>query len=314
MTILVTGAAGLIGSALVKSLAKKENHDLIAAVRNSKSGQAIFADLKNVHVIEWDVLQDFSYPDEIDAIIHAAAPTASRDFVERPVEVIDAIVGGTRNVLEAARKKAVKSMVFLSTMEVYGSPFTDNVAESDYGYLDPVSVRSSYPESKRLAEAMCTAYAKEYGVPVKIARLTQTFGAGVKRGDARVFAQFGEAVASGRDIVLHTAGRTARCYCSLRDAVAAVETILDRGATGEAYNVANPDTYCTIAEMARNLAKRHAGLSVCFEMDEAQSRAYAPEFRMKLDVTKLRNLGWAPTQGLDEMFDEMISEWGWGNE
>ena len=309
MTILVTGATGLIGSALVKSLAVRNDANIIAAVRNIEAAQAMFADMSNVQVINWDVSRGLAYSGEIDTIVHAAAPTSSRDFVEHPVEVIDAIVDGTRNVLEAARRKAVKSMVFLSTMEVYGSPSVDNVTECDYGYLDPVSVRSSYPEAKRLAESMCVAYAKECGVPVKIARLTQTFGAGVKRGDARVFAQFGEAVASRRDIILHTTGRTARCYCSLRDAVTAIEAILDKGIAGEAYNVANPDTYCTIAEMAHNLARRHPGSSVCFETDEAQNRGYAPEFRMKLDVTKLKDLGWAPTQGLDEMFDEMIAEW-----
>ena len=309
MTILVTGATGLIGSTLAKSLAKRDGAKIIAAVRNTEAAQTVFAGMPNVQVINWDVLHGFSYSGEIDAIVHAAAPTASRDFVEHPVEVINAIVGGTRNVLEAARQKNVKSMVFLSTMEVYGIPSADNVTECDYGYLDPVSIRSSYPEAKRLAETMCIAYAKEYGVPVKIARLTQTFGAGVKRGDARVFAQFGEAVASGCDIILHTNGLTARCYCSLYDAVSAIEIILDKGIAGEVYNVANPDTYCTIAEMARNLANRYPGTSLRFEIDELNSHGYAPEFKMRLDVTKLERLGWASTQSLDEMFDEMIAEW-----
>jgi nucleoside-diphosphate-sugar epimerase len=310
MTVLVTGSTGLIGTALVRSLAKRNGYRVVAAARNADMAKNLFEGYANIESITWDVLEPLSFEGEVDAIIHAASPTASRDFVERPVEVITAIIEGTRNVLEAARHKNVKSMVFLSTMEVYGIPSAGNVTECDYGYLDPVSVRSSYPESKRLAEAMCIAYAKEYNIPVKIARLTQTFGAGVKRGDERVFAQFGTSVAEGRDIVLHTEGRTERCYCSLNDAVSAIETILCKGVSGEAYNVANPETYCSIADMARNLAKRYPASSVRFDVLDVPKRGYAPEFRMKLDISKLKALGWSPTQKLDDMFDEMIAWWG----
>lgn len=313
MTVLVTGATGLIGSALVRSLAGRDGCGVIAAVRNPEAAQRLFGTLPNVETVVWDLSSPLACDGAVDAIVHAAAPTSSRDFVERPVEIISAITDGTRNVLEAARLKKVKSMVFLSTMEIYGSPDTDNVTERDYGYLDPVSVRSSYPEAKRLAEALCVAYAKEYGVPVKTARLTQTFGAGVKRDDGRVFAQFGRAVAEGRDIVLHTEGKTERCYCSLRDAVSAIETLLEKGVPGEAYNVANPETYCSIAQMARDLAGRYPETSVRFEIADASAHGYAPEFKMKLDVSKLKALGWTPTQGLDEMFDEMIAEWGRSN-
>jgi nucleoside-diphosphate-sugar epimerase len=310
MTVLVTGSTGLIGTALVRSLAKRNGYRVVAAARNADMAKNLFEGYANIESIKWDVLESLSFEGEVDAIIHAASPTASRDFVERPVEVITAIIEGTRNALEAARHKNVKSMVFLSTMEVYGIPSAGNVTECDYGYLDPVSVRSSYPESKRLAEAMCIAYAKEYNIPVKIARLTQTFGAGVKRGDERVFAQFGTSVAEGRDIVLHTEGRTERCYCSLNDAVSAIETILCKGVSGEAYNVANPETYCSIADMARNLAKRYPASSVRFDVLDVPKRGYAPEFRMKLDISKLKALGWSPTQKLDDMFDEMIAWWG----
>ena len=226
MTYLITGSTGLIGAALVKTLAARGDR-VVAAARNMAKAHGLFGSLKGVDIVQWDVTRPFdksllSLPSLASIsscrLIHAAAETASRGFVERPVETIATVVDGTRNVLEFARTARVGKVVFLSTMEVYGAPTADPVAEGDFGVLDPAAVRSSYPEAKRLAENLCAAYAKEFGVDVTIARLTQTFGPGVVRGDTRVFAQFAEAVLEKRDIVLHTEGRTARCYCYIDDA------------------------------------------------------------------------------------------------
>lgn len=193
-------------------------------------------------------------------------------------------------------------------MEIYGAPAADPVTETDYGYLDPVAVRSSYPEAKRLAENLCISYNREYGVPVKIARLTQTFGPGVAYNDGRVFAEFARAVIERRDIVLKTAGRTARCYCHIDDAVSAIVTILGKGVAGEAYNVANPQTYCTIREMADRLAELHPMTHVILDETDAAARGFAPEFRMRLSTSKLEALGWRPKHGLDAMFADLIAD------
>ena len=306
MRVLVTGATGLIGQSLVRRLVA-EGHRVMAAVRDEGKGRRAFEGLAGVDVVLWDVLEPApTLACGVDWVVHAAAETSSRAFVERPVEVIRTVVAGAEHVLEFSRAVHASSVVFLSTMEVYGAPAVDPVGETDYGYLDPAAVRSSYPEAKRLAENLCVAYAREYGVPVKIARLTQTFGPGVRRGDGRVFAQFAEAVLDGRDIVLHTEGRTARCYCDLDDAVAAILVLLERGAAGEAYNVANPATYCTIREMAEALCAAHPPCRVVVDAQAAAGRGYAPEFRMRLDVAKLETLGWRPTRGLAGMFERLI--------
>ncbi len=306
MTVLVTGATGLIGTALVKSLVARGD-SVVAAVRNVDKARALFDGLPRFAIVEWDVMH--SAPDgiSVDALVHAAAETSSRAFVEQPVEVIGTVLNGTRNVLEFARRQKVARLVFLSTMEVYGSPQSDPVTEKDYGFLDPMDVRASYPEAKRLAENLCVAYWREHGVPVTVARLTQTFGEGVRRGDKRVFAQFAESVIEGRDIVLHTEGRTARCYCYLGDAVKAIETLIDRGVPGEAYNVANPSTYCTIREMAEMLAAAHPPMKVIVNLEGAAGRGYAPEFKMRLSTDKLEALGWKPKVGLLESFERMIA-------
>ena len=149
----------------------------------------------------------------------------------------------------------------------------------------------------------------EYGVDVTIARLTQTFGPGVVRGDTRVFAQFAEAVLEKRDIVLHTEGRTARCYCYIDDAVSAILTLAEKGASGEAYNVANPETYCTIREMAEMLAAAHPPTRVVVDLSGAAGRGYAPEFRMRLSTAKLEALGWRPHTALLESYERLIDSW-----
>ncbi len=317
MTYLITGSTGLIGTAFVKTVAAAGDR-VVAAARNVEKARRLFGGIKGVEIVEWDVSRPFdvdclslSTRDALPScrLIHAAAETASRGFVEKPVETISTILDGTRNVLEFARKSQMRKVVFLSTMEVYGSPKTDPVTETDFGFLDPAVVRSSYPEAKRLAENLCVAYSREYGVDVTIARLTQTFGPGVVRGDTRVFAQFAEAVLGKRDIVLHTEGRTARCYCYIDDAVSAILTLAEKGASGEAYNVANPATYCTIREMAEMLAAAYPPTRVSIDLSGAAGKGYAPEFKMRLSTAKLEALGWKPQTGLAEAFEALIASW-----
>lgn len=304
MTCLVSGSTGLIGAAFVKAASAWGWH-VLAAARNVPKAERLFAGLRGVKVVEWDVSRPAVLADEVDSIVHAASETASKAFVERPDEVRRVIIEGTRNALSLGVEKKVKAMVFLSTMEVYGVPDKDPVTERDFGFLDPASARSSYPLAKLEAERLC----RESGLPVSIARLTQTFGPGVVRGDKRVFAQFAEAVANGRDIVLHTEGRTCRCYCYIDDAVAAIRMLLEKGVPGEAYNVANPATYCSIREMAAALCAAHPPSKVVVDLAAAKGRGYAPEFKMRLSTAKLEALGWKPRVGLAEAYERMLAAW-----
>ena len=175
--------------------------------------------------------------------------TASKAFVQKPVETIETTIWGTNNLLKFAQETGIKGMVYLSSLEVYGT--TDfnlpEISEESYGYIEPLDPRSSYSEGKRMAECLCSAYFHEYGLPVKIVRLTQTFGPGVDYNDNRVFAQFARSIIEKRDIILHTKGETVRDYCYSRDAIAAIFTVLIKGEEGEAYNVANEET--TISDL-----------------------------------------------------------------
>ncbi len=319
-TILVTGATGLIGSQVIKTLAclnrmKNINVIVLALVRSEEKAQKVFGQLLkrgDVRLVLGDVTKELQIPDNVDYIIHGASPTNSKFFVNNPVETIMTAIVGTKNILEFSRKKNIKGMVYLSSLEVYGIPQTKNgvVKECDYGYIDPLSVRSSYSEGKRMVECLCASYAKEYDVPVKVARLSQTFGAGVEYEDGRVFAEFARCAVEKRNIVLHTAGNTLRTYCYTKDAVAALLIILLRGEAGTAYNVTNKNTAVTIKEMAQCVcdAFPESGIHVEFDMPkDLESFGYNPEMVIRLDSARLENLGWKATVDLKDMFVRMIA-------
>ena len=181
------------------------------------------------------------------------------------------------------------------------------VLETALGPLDHLAPRSSYPASKRMAEGLCAAYAREYDVPVRIARLAQIVGEKAMEGDNRVIAQFARAIARGEDLVLHTDGSSARCYCALADAVDAIQLLLERGEAGEAYNVCNSASYCSIRELAEMLCAAHPPSRVVIRPTEGMG--YAPISRLRLSAAKLEALGWRPRVGLMEAYERLIASW-----
>lgn len=305
-TVLVTGATGLIGKLCVKSLLNSGyNTQIIALVRDGEKAKNLFGESKRLSFIIQDINQRISTSRKVDYIIHAASTTSSRDFVEKPVETIYTAFNGTRNVLEFAKNKRIEGMVYLSSLEVYGVNDFEDITENSYGYIDILNPRSSYSESKKMVETMCISYGSEYGVPVRIARLAQTFGAGVSKSDNRVFAQFAKAVINKENIVLHTKGKTKRNYCYTTDAVRAIFTILTKGENNNAYNVANESTYCSIAEMAHLLENEDT--KVVYQIDNV-NRGYNPTVKIKLNTNKLNSLGWEAKIGMKEMFERLIED------
>lgn len=317
--VLVTGATGLIGSILARALvcagkSRGLNLRVLALVRNRAKAEKLFAPFlgEGLEIFTCDILAPIEAPGEIDYIVHGASVTTSKDFVDHPVETILTALKGTENLLELAREKHVQGMVYLSSMEAYGVVDAEhyNVRESDYGYIDPLLVRSSYSESKRMAEGLCGAYAHEYQVPVKTVRLAQTFGAGIPEGENRVFAQFARSILTGKDIVLHTDGSKAHCYCYTADAVCGILKVLLDGAPGEAYNVSNEETFSTIREMAEMVIAEYpeSGSELVFDIPEDMNQfGYAPTSRMLINAEKLRTLGWRPEVDLKEMFRRLIA-------
>lgn len=316
--ILITGATGLIGKELVRYLLQKSyqnnlNIQIIAPVRNISKAQKLLKDyINDILFLQGDITNIDLTKYVPDYIIHCASQTASKAFVNEPVETIHVIVDGTKNLLELACKvRSVKRFVFISTMEVYGTPQNEDlITESHSMEIDSMNVRSCYPVSKRMCETLCIAYMKEYGVPINVLRLTQTFGPGVQYNDARVFAEFARCAIENRDIILKTKGETKRAYLYTEDAVKAILMVMVSDNIGEAYNVANPKTYCSILEMAHIVADNicQGKIKVRIEENKSDILGYAPVLYMNLSIDKLRTLGWMPSIGLEEMFIRLIDD------
>ena len=254
-----------------------------------------------------DVNEPLSVGEKVDYIVHAASVTSSQDFVSKPVDTILTTFRGTWNVLELARQVGSQSVVFLSSLEVYGNLGHECARESDNGALDILSVRNSYPQSKRTAESLCVSYYSQYGVNAKIVRLTQTFGPGVDKNDGRVFAQFARAVIEGKDIVLLSKGGTCRDYLYTADAVRGILSVLLLGKGGEAYNLSNPDSYISILDMA-NMCKDISGrIDVRFDVDEEAAKKYLGEIKITLNNDAINALNNFERRSVRDAFIRMIN-------
>lgn len=306
--VFVTGATGLIGSALVRRLLK-DGAMVVVLARDAAKARRLFGE--TVEIVCGDVTVPLTVEGTVDFIVHAASPTSSAFFAAHPVETISTAVDGTRRALELAREKAVRKFVYLSSMEVYGTGPDDRpIAESAGSSWDVQSPRASYPESKRLCESLCAAFASEYGVPACILRLAQTFGPGVAQDDARVFAEFARKALAHEPILLKTSGESRRQYLDVEDAAEAIVTLLERGESGRAYNAGNPATYCSIAEMAELVSRTLGGAGVRFEpAPAAETAKYTPPHRLNLDVSRLTALGWTPRFGLAEIYRRLAESW-----
>ncbi len=319
-TILITGATGLVGSFLVKSLAEISkannlNMKILAMVRDSKKANVVFSDyLKYVSFITADLNEKITVDCDIDYIIHGASITNSKELVTNPVGTIDLAVLGTKNIYELARTKNVKSIVYLSSMEMYGKVESNNrIREDELGYIDNLSVRSCYSEGKRMVENMSVSYYSQYNLPIKIARLAQIFGAGVSIEESRVFAQFAKSLINQEDIVLHTNGESFGNYCYTKDCVLGILTILFKGNVGEAYNVVNENNSMMIKDMAKLIADMSNGKTeLVFDIPQNDLEyGYAPPTKLLLSSEKINKLGWSATVDLQEMYKRLINSWGY---
>lgn len=322
-TVLVTGSTGLIGSLFVRGLlawndANGGHIRVLALARNRRKAQTLFAQLlqrPDLQLVIGDTANLPEIGEPVDWISHGASMTSSAAFAKTPVEVSLTELSGMRNLLELAREKEVRGMAYLSSLEVYGDvPQEHGDVREDYcGPLDRFVPRNSYPVAKRMCESLAVSYASEYGVPVKIVRLAQTFGAGIDPADARVFAYLARCAKTGDNIVLRTEGTGCRCYCYTTDAIEGISTVLAKGNPGEAYNVSNPATYCSVREMAAMVAQVYGGgkTQVVFDIPaDVSAYGFAAPSYVKLNSDKAMALGWKPRFDLRQMYGRLIASLG----
>lgn len=273
--ILVTGASGLIGSCLVERLRASGRYNVYAGTR------------------EWcDVTKPIQGDTQYHYIIHAASNAAPKAFAETPVDVMKSNLLGVINLMEYGVAHGMERFVFVSTGEVYGEGDGREFTEDYQGYVDINSPRSCYPSSKRAAETLCAAYAKQYGVDYVIARPCHVYGPGFTKNDNRVYAQFIRNVLNGEDIVMKSTGSQMRSWCYVEDCVNALILILEKGVSGEAYNIADNTSNISIKQLAEMIADIGGRRVVIDLPSDAERSGYNPVTKSVFSTDKLRQLGW----------------------
>ncbi len=316
-SIFVTGSTGLVGSLFIKAVIvynKKNNSNIkvYALCRSKDKFLAVFDgfDSENLVPVYGDILNlnINSFDFDIDYIIHGASITISKEMVAHCVETLDTSYMGTKNILELARIKNVRSVVYLSSMEAFGVPdeALQKVTETDLGYIDILNPRSSYSEGKRICENLCACYNHEYKIPVKIIRLAQVVGAGIDFNDSRLPAMFARCVVQNQEIVLKTRGNSKRPIIYTTDAISAMLAVLLHGNNGEAYTACNSDTFYSIKETALMICEKIAAKKIGLTFDIQSKTNFAPETVMNLSSEKLQSLGWKAKIGIEESYRRLI--------
>lgn len=321
--ILITGGSGFLASYLIKSLLMANDlHGLdlqiICIARRLESvNQRLAGFLRHPGLRV--IIHDLSEPLPLDfpasdIVIHSASQASPKYYGTDPVGTLMANAAGTMYLLNHARRCNSARFLFFSSGEVYGSPNNPGalIAESDYGYLDPMQVRSCYAESKRIGETMCAAWSHQFGLHTSVVRPFHTYGPGMALDDGRVFADFVADVVHGRDIVLKSDGLAMRSFCYIADATLGFLTVLLKGSSAEAYNVANPSAEISMKDLAYTLTGLYPerGINVKFESSTADnSYLKSPTFRCRPSIAKVNRLGWEPSVGIEEGFARTIQSY-----
>jgi len=296
LRILVTGAAGFIGSHMCDRLLA-EDHSIVAVdnfLTGAERNLAHLAGHPRFRLIRHDITEPLSIDDPLDAILNMASPASPKDYLRHPIATLDVGSAGTRNMLEMARAKGA-SFLLTSTSECYGDPLVHPQIETYWGNVNPVGPRSCYDESKRFAEALTMAYHRTYGLSTTIARIFNTYGPRMKLDDGRVVPAFVDQALRGEPLTIFGDGSQTRSFCYVTDLVDGLYRLM---LSGERYpvNLGNPNEM-TIREFAEHI-RRIAGSAsriVSLPLPEDDPRQRRP------DISKARRLlEWEPRVLLED--------------
>ncbi len=309
-TVLVTGAAGFLGSYFLDVFrAFNEAHPrdpvTVIALDNGRVGlPARVAHLSGDPRFSFrqaDIAQPIAV-ERADYIIHCAGIGSPKFYRAFPLETIAVNMDGTRNVLELAARMNSRSMISYSSSEIYGDPDPAFIPtpESYRGNVACIGPRACYDESKRLGETLCMAYHKVKGVPVKVIRPFNVFGPGQRIDDGRIVPDLLTAALDSRPIVLYSDGRATRSFCYAMDFVRGSLQILMSGADGEVFNLGN-DAEVSIREAAETMAAVHGNLPIEYARHPDGEYLIDNPQRRCPDLTKVRaSIGYRPRVALRE--------------
>jgi len=301
-TILVTGAAGFLGSHLCDVLLA-EGHTVIGADNFATGKPANLAHLngeKRFRFVEQDITKPFDLG-PVDSIFNFASPASPVDYTRLGVETLEVGSTGTQNTLELA-KKYNAAYLHASTSECYGDPEVHPQVETYWGNVNPVGPRSVYDEAKRFSEALVTAYHRYYGVNTHLVRIFNTYGPRLQANDGRVISNFMMQALRGEALTIYGDGLQTRSFCYVSDLIDGIVR-LSRSDEHTPVNIGNPIEW-TMNECAKEI------LAVTGSKSEV---VYLPlpqddPTRRRPDITKAKGLlGWEPKiplrEGLERSLD-----------
>lgn len=322
-TLLVTGGSGFLCSYFLDTLARFNDVAVGAPCRmlcvdNLKSGLvtrvAHLLGRPDFKLIEHDASRPLEINEPLHWIIHGASIASPSVYRLYPLETIDVNVSGTRHMLDLARAKGVRSVLVMSSSEIYGNPPADCIpTPEDYpGNVSCTGPRACYDESKRLAETLCTVYHRLHGVPVKVIRPFNVYGPGQRLDDKRIIPDFiGDAVAR-RDLTILSDGRATRSFCYISDAIRAMWHVLLSSCDGEIFNVGNDAEEVSVEQVARRL-QDVAGEP---RLEIRYCRSSDPHYltdnpdRRRPDLTKIcRTFRWRPRISLSEGLSRTLAHY-----
>lgn len=300
-TVFISGATGMIGSAvadLCLFLNKEKNvniHLFFAGRNKDKTAERfnIFKVSKDYEFINFDATTNDKLPFCADYWIHAASNADPKHISLQPIETMMANLMGLNNILSAASEQKNSRVLYVSSSEVYG--IKENqlpYEEEEYGYVDILNPRASYPSSKRAGETLCAAYVKEKDLDTVIVRPGHIYGPTMTTNDSRASSQFPRDVLAGKPIIMKSKGNQLRSYCYVLDCASAILTVLLNGEKGNAYNISNKDSVVTIREMAEAFAKV-GNQQIIFDIPTIdEKKSYNLMSNSSLNAEKLERLGW----------------------
>lgn len=325
-TILVTGGAGFIGRYLLSFLCSKKDElgiKRVICLDNFAIGEPKWlkelVDDYNLELHQFNIITDdiagIPRAEEVDYIFHMASIASPVFYRRYPIETLDANVWGLRSLLEYYKDKNLKKLAFFSSSEIYGDPDAEHIPtdENYRGNVDCKGPRSCYDEAKRFGETLCYLFNQQYKIPVVIIRPFNNYGPGMKLNDARVSADFFNAIRENRDIDILSDGKPTRTFCYISDTVTGYLKCLLNESDFETFNIGSDGPEISILEFAESCAKLGRDMlgytgSIRYQTsDDAEYMTNNPRRRCPNIDKARKQIGYNPSvdleQGIRNMFN-----------
>ncbi len=310
MRILITGAAGFLGSHLCDRLIA-DGHEVVGMdnfITGSPDNLAHLAGNSHFEFIRHDVSNFIFVPGRVEAVMHFASPASPNPaspfgYVNLPIQTMKAGALGTHNTLGVARAHGARFLL-ASTSEIYGDPLVHPQTEDYWGHVDPIGVRSVYDEAKRFAEALTMAYHRFHGIDTRIVRIFNTYGPRMRLDDGRVVPNLLQQALRGEPLTVYGDGMQTRSFCFVSDLVDGIVRLL-LSDEHEPVNIGNPTetSILEFAETINRLLSSPAGV-----VFQPENRLGSDPQRRRPDISRARqSLGWQPRVDLEKGLLETIA-------